>query len=179
MAKQIPTDLSIDLETLGTSVDSVILSVAMVTNTGDEFHIAINPTEQIAEGRKVNADTIMWWIGPGAGEPARGAMTQLMATRMFSAKDARTEIDKFLADVLKKNPRVRVWGNSPTFDCEMLSHFLGQKPWLFFNERDVRTARMAVGRTTYGTGHDALSDAKAQLADAMNFIALAEKEARK
>lgn len=174
MSKKAPavTDVSVDLETLATSTSAVILSIGIASNAGHKFHLALDVDEQIAMGRHVSASTFQWWLGDASGEDARVSYLALLAKRApSSVSTARSELLAFFAKLEKENPRYRIWGNGPSFDLEILGSFIGAKPWQFFQERDVRTARMLVkSRTAPAVAHDALADAEAQLEDIMRFV---------
>lgn len=164
MNKQI-THVSLDLETLATSTKAIVLSVGIATSCGREFHLFIDLHGQVDAGRELSIDTMMWWMQQS--DAARAV--QVGATR-HEVQVARQHLAEFFASLPSG---YLVWGNAPSFDCDILADFMGAKPWPFWAERDVRTARMAVGSTKADVAHDSLSDAKAQLVDVLKFVNLA------
>ncbi|WP_110641075.1 3'-5' exonuclease [Salinicola sp. CPA57] len=165
---------SIDLETLDTCNNAVILTIAIVTDQGDELVLSPNLNQQISDGRTVDAGTFRWWLGQS--ENARRSIIE--SEELPCAAVRRRVLEFFNQNKLRNAPSCYVWGNAPSFDCDILADFLSggafiddkpHKPWPSWVERDVRTARMIVGRTEPETAHDALSDAKAQLADVKKF----------
>jgi hypothetical protein len=130
-------DVMIDIETLGTTPGSVILSIAAVRfdmNTGevsDYITMVIDIQSCLDIGMEVDGDTLMWWMNldQGAREHLSGATVRI--------EDGLEALSRFLRDEDK------VWGNSARFDFGLLadaSTRLGfGLPWNFRNERDVRT----------------------------------------
>lgn len=152
------THAVVDLETFGLNKGSVILSVGIVAITNlelsTELHMHLNIPEQIAAGRTIDPDTVMWWFKQGA----EARLLQADASR-FTLRETQVVVRQFFDTV---NPRY-VWGNAPSFDLDMLGDYLGGKQWQFFQECDVRTLRRAFNENFDAvTGHDALSDAKAE-----------------
>jgi len=157
-------DISIDLETLGKSTSAIILAIGIADSNGIGFTVMPSVAEQLQEGRTLDDDTLLWWLGQS--DAARNA---LKGPRV-SLKSARMTITDFFSEAIEHYDEYRVWGNSPSFDCEILGSFLGSKPWPFYLERDVRTAREILeSRTKPTTPHSALSDAQAQLEDVLRY----------
>lgn len=158
--------ISIDLETLSTKTDAVILSIAIVCDNGRELEIHPDIDYQIKYmNRHVDGKTLSWWFG----QKEAALRNQADAVRL-DISDASFYTLNFLKENVVST--TLVWANSPSFDCDILASFLGHKPWMFNQERDVRTARMAVGRTEPEVAHSALSDARAQLQDVLRFMEL-------
>jgi hypothetical protein len=163
-----PIDISLDLETLATTPDAVILTIGIVDSLGGSLILAPSVEQQVAEGRRVEDDTLRWWWRQG---PDAHAALQRPVTS-FGA--ARVRIAAYFGDF--KAHDYRVWGNAPSFDCEILGHFLGEKPWPYYRERCVRTAREILGeRTQPRIAHCAISDAQAQLHDVRRYRQLAHR----
>jgi len=164
--------VSIDLETLDVLESAVILSIGIVVgdsqgNVSEKFHIFPNIQQQIAAGRTISGDTIMWWLGQD--EDAR---LEQMKSKRFGYKEA---IDETLLFLERHSDASLYLGNAPSFDCDMLANFLGTKPWKFYQERDVRTARMIIpekARAVPHLAHSALADAEAQYLDFVWFFKL-------
>lgn len=159
-------DLMIDVETMGTETDAALVAIGAVffdenKGTGAEFYRTINLATAVARGGTIDAATVIWWLGQD--DAARNAIR-------FNAY----HIDEVLADFVaffKKhgNNDTRVWGCSPTFDCEKVSSALKRSgiavPWKYFNERCYRTIRernKSVTLTERTGLHNALDDAKFQ-----------------
>jgi len=160
-------DISIDLETLGKGPDAVILAIGIADSYGVGFSITPSIAEQLAEGRTIEDDTLHWWFQQN--DAARGALVG----KLISVAKAREILHEHFRESAEAYGEFRVWGNSPSFDCEILGHFLGGKPWRYWQERDVRTAREILDdRTQPRVAHSALSDAEAQLADVKRYRAL-------
>lgn len=165
---------SIDLETLDTRTSAVILAIAIVTDLGDELVLHPSIDQQLRDGRTVDGPTFRWWLKQS--EDARRAIADASEQTCGMVRNSVTAF--FIDTAQRRADRYYVWGNAPSFDCDILADFLSggaflddkpRKPWPFWAERDVRTVRMAVGRTESKTAHDALSDAYAQLADVKKF----------
>lgn len=163
---------SIDLETLDVRTEAVILEIGIVI--GDEqgtvieqFRMYPDISEQLAEGRTISGSTVLWWM-----EQEEGARLPQVKAKRSSCESVRTELANFLAGHADINFML---GNAPGFDCDILASFLGIKPWPFWIERDVRTARMMVPsnkRHSNFQEHDALADAHAQYMDFVTFLSL-------
>lgn len=167
------TDVMIDLETLGTSSRAPILSIGAVLFSFDTpydepvkkhqtFYRRINWDSAI-EGRKVDADTIKWWLkqGPEAKE-------EILEDTDNAISDVLWELSDWL-------PRdIRPWGNGASFDISMLEDMYHQInysdiiPWKHWNVRDMRTlVWLAESMTSWsktdvafeGDKHNALHDA--------------------
>jgi hypothetical protein len=132
------SNLMIGLETLGTGVDSVILSIAAVEfclqtgKTGRCFYREIDLESSMGWGFKIDADTLKWWINQGDeakkifGDTGKVEVyTALAAFRDFSVNH------EFF------------WGNSARFDLGILNWAVERMSidvwWDFRNERDLRT----------------------------------------
>ena len=158
----------LDTETMGTGPHAAIVSLGAVffdERTGElgaEFYRAIHLATAVRRGATMEPGTVMFWLGQS--DAARNAIR-------FSAvdiKDALTDFNAFVTNNCNPN-ELRVWGNSPRFDCEKLHNALVScelpVPWKFYNERCYRTIRernQSVEQDTHDDLHNALSDAKHQ-----------------
>ena len=164
--------VSIDLETLDVKTTAVILEIGIVVgddkgNVLEQFRMYPDIQEQIDLGRSVSASTFMWWMEQP--EPTR-------LHQVNGKRHVREEvIDEYLKFMSGHAGMSRVLGNAPSFDCDILSDYIGTKLWDFWMERDVRTAREVIpksARYVNHAEHDALADAKAQYMDYISFLCM-------
>lgn len=164
--------LSIDLETLDTSLKAVVTEIGIVVgddqgNVIEKFRVYPDIQQQIDAGRTVSGSTILWWL-----KQSEEARANQYKARRISLESAREELLTFLS---RHSDCALYLGNAPSFDCNILGDFLGsdEKPWGFWQERDVRTARMVVpekDRAKSRVAHDALDDAEVQYLDFVSFL---------
>lgn len=129
----------IDLETLGTSSDSVFLSLAAVqfdpvtSDTGAICSANVSLESALAAGRTIDANTIRWWL----------EQKPEIMLRMFKDPEELQTVLKKLSDFAFNLELLMPWGNSARFDLGILEHAYLSKgliyPWAFRNERDYRT----------------------------------------
>lgn len=146
----------VDIETLSTAVNAVVLSVGAVEFdpfTGKierEFYREVRLDLQ--QARHISASTVQWWAKH---------LTTYSADNIFAKSDADKsmpievvcELGEFLnggveygvnrVDAYKK---IAVWSCDPDFDLAILSNLYGELnlpvPWKFWETRSVRTVRM-------------------------------------
>jgi hypothetical protein len=167
------SDVMIDLETLSTDKDAVILAIAAVYfdpltgDLGDSFYTNINLQSSINAGRAIDASTLIWWMQQEG--LARDAVFSLNHTQPKLSEALQKFSDFF------KNDSLKVWGNGAIFDISILETAFKRcklpLPWKFWNVRDVRTV-VDVGRLVgfdpktnmpfQGVKHNALDDSKHQ-----------------
>jgi len=153
----------LDLETLATGPDCVILSFGAVkfdpfddTAPMDKaLYFRLDVDEQIAMGRDVNDGTVEWWQRqPKAVQEAA-----------FGGDD-RTSMDEFTKQLNKFVVGCdRIWAQGPVFDIVILENLYRQLgkpcPWNYYSIRDSRTLLKALGDSRNAGKnelHDALAD---------------------
>jgi hypothetical protein len=159
-------DLMIDVECMGMGVNGALLAIGAVffdehTGLGAEFYRTINLATAVNRGGTLDPSTIMWWLGQD--DAARNAVR-------FNGHHVDEALADFVAFYKKHgNNDTRVWGCSPTFDCEKVSSALTRSglkaPWKYFNERCYRTVRernQSVVPDERTGLHNALDDCKFQ-----------------
>lgn len=136
------SDIMVDLETLGTNPNSVILSIGAVRFSRNErnekyennFYERISIDSCIEKKLDIDSTTMEWWklqkedVRYEALEnPDRKPLKQVL-----------TEFSKWFGSETNK-----IWGKGPSFDCSILANAYRkcdmEPPWKFWNERDVRT----------------------------------------
>jgi len=160
----------LDLETLGTDVNSVVLSIGCVvfdpfsSEKGNTFYSCINLNDSLKHGLTTSQSCIDWW-----SEQKPEAQQVL--------KDAK-ETSKLLPGVLKElsiwfteNNLKYLWGNSIAFDNVLLRNCYKtagmNPPFKYYNDLCYRTVKTLnpnipeLKRT--GTYHNALDDALHQV----------------
>lgn len=162
----------VDIETLGTRVDSPILQIAAVTvNDGKIWqkfnaHVDIRcqATGANAHGYNgavsVDVDTLKWWLE--RPEQLAKLVNHPMTTTLPQAiDDFRRFIDKH------GTKKSLFWAKSPSFDYGILTRannccrFYGGAPWDDFRRvRDIRTLddECLIGDWKENPTHDALED---------------------
>lgn len=156
-------EVMVDIETLSTANDAVILSIGackfdpMSGYIAERFHVGIDLESSLAFGRKISAGTLMWWLDPARDE-ARAAWLSL--TKL----DLATALDGFAMWFGTESKPV--WGNGSTFDNVILKDAYAAvgltAPWHFRHDRDYRTIkalRPQFDIPFHGVKHDALDDA--------------------
>lgn len=152
----------VDIETLGSKVGSVILSIGAVEFAPgyQEFYRRIELATAVLAGLSIDPNTVKWWTEQDA--EARHAAFFCKGGMYIS-----TALEDFTKFVDKDT---YLWAKGPDFDCVLLHaayEKLGMKiPWSYRNTRDVRTitALSGVKENRVGTDHNALDDAKNQAA---------------
>lgn len=171
-------DLMIDLETLGTTPGSIILSIGAcffdrnTSEIGEVFYTEINTQSCKDAGLTASADTIAWWERQSGD--AKALLERCRSSNSLSALETAKQ---FIEWVNKQSfgSFTSVWANDPTFDCKLLEALLAtcgeSTPWPFWQERSCRTAveiGLAMGINPKkeipftGIQHNALDDAKHQ-----------------
>lgn len=155
----------LDLETLGTAADAVILSIGAVKFNAKKindagFYSIVSVESNLALKRRVQEDTLAWWMKQS--DAARALFLQPGCTLQAALED--------LADWIG-NDDVTVWSNGASFDIPILEHAYVQTgltvPWKFWNTRCFRTVKSlplakSVPAPTPAIAHHALHDAIAQ-----------------
>lgn len=159
-------NIMLDLETLATTPDAVMLSIAATEfypfedlhtenpRTVESFSILIDLESQ--DNRAVSDDTVAWWA----------RQNQVVQDMMFSPDNRialSAGLDKLAKFVWQKD---RIWSQG-SFDINILEHAYRQygkpTPWNFWQIRDNRTIMdlMAIDLPT--ATHDPLEDCKRQV----------------
>ena len=163
-------NVMVDLETLGTSSNSVILSIGAVefdkTGLGREFYVVVDPQSCVDAGLKIDVPTVLWWMKQS--DEAREAFDQ----------PDRVSLECALARFGGWFPHnATLWGNGAAFDNVVLANaYLAvgtQRPWYYHTDRCYRTLKNLRpdigGPALEGVAHNALFDAKWQ---ALHAVAL-------
>ena len=157
--------IMVDIETLGTAVGSVILSIGAVRfdveskTIHDEFYVNIDPEPQKAAGMLIDKSTVQWW----KGQPKAAA---------FLKHDQRhpAEALQSFIDYVRKDTDEKIWCWGAAFDIPMIEKAINiilqdKAPWKYRNVMCTRTIanmfQAGISRAD-GTHHNALDDARNQ-----------------
>ena len=159
-------DIMLDIETLATSPDAVVLTFGAIKfdpfnpsiQMSDGIYFRINVDEQIDLGRRVDEGTVAWW-GTQSAEVREEALGE---TDRASLEDFTKALNKFVVGA------TRIWAQGPVFDIVILENLYRQigkpAPWQYYSIRDSRTLLKALGDDRKGGAllHNALADAVSQ-----------------
>jgi len=156
--------LMIDLETLGTRADAVILSIGAVKfdpNSdridSDAFYASVSIDSNTEAGRHIDEDTLLWWFNQS-----------VEAQKVFS--EPKVVLGAALDDLAAwiGHSDYQVWSNGADFDIPMLAHAYSTHglnvPWKFYNTNCYRTfKKLPFVKNAAKVGnpmkHNALNDA--------------------
>jgi len=163
----------LDLETLATDADAVIVSLGAVffdkENIGDKFYAILDLDDQIAKGRTKSEQTLDWWAKQS--DAVRAVFDQ-----------PRTKTPEVLENFTKwlGEEKVCIWGNGSDFDNAVLGscyeNFGIKRPWSYSNNRCFRTLKNICAfpkggiPPRGGTYHNALDDAVHQAVCAQLYL---------
>lgn len=134
-------DVMLDLETLSTRPESVILTIGAVKfdpwgqdiDTDHGLYYRVNVDDQIALNRHILESTVEWWNkqDEAVREEALGEHDRVSLEHMCSG------LNRFLVGV------ENIWCQGPAFDIVILENLYRQlskpTPWQFWQIRDSRT----------------------------------------
>jgi hypothetical protein len=134
-------DVMLDLETLSTRPESVILTIGAVkfdpwgddVDTEHGLYHRVNVDEQLTLDRHVQEETVQWWgkQPPEVFEEAMGESNRVGLETMCA------DLNRFLVGVNN------IWCQGPAFDIVILENLYRQlvkpTPWQFWQIRDSRT----------------------------------------
>lgn len=160
----------LDLETLGTSNNAVILSIGACrfnpydetpVTENDTIELFIDPESCTKAGMVIDPSTVLWWMHPERREAREYLLSPALVR--IPLKEALERFSAWMEYPLQ------VWGNGATFDNVILEsayRAVGMKPpWPFYKSRCYRTmAAMALKVPLWreGTHHSAKWDAVTQ-----------------
>jgi len=136
-------DYMIDIETLSTKPNSLILTVGIIKFNKDNditalekmesLYLRINKDSCEKLGMDINQNTVEWW-----SKQSKESKYEVFENKdRFDIKDALLKISSFLKG--HKN----IWAHSPNFDIIILENAYNMCgldiPWKFWDLRDTRT----------------------------------------
>lgn len=156
--------IMVDLETLGTAADAVIMSIGAVKFDIDSgalddngFFASVSVDSNLELKRRVQEDTLIWWMKQSSeAQQVFHVSKDTLRTALLNLSDWVGDGDFY------------VWSNGADFDLPMLAHAYTQcqieTPWKFWNSRCFRTYKnlpqaAGVTFTPSGIKHNALADA--------------------
>lgn len=180
----------VDIETLGTESNSVILQVAAVHFGKDRnglwkvfpeyYERNVTIERQVRDGRVVSTDTLLWWMDKVNFQARKDVFCR---ERHIDISTAVYDLDDFIGTYTDAMDEDCVWANSPTFDLAIVRHAMTsydiRTSWQYWQERDVRTIDYLNKTLELGvykvaqTAHNALDDARNQaqyVCDIMNIL---------
>jgi hypothetical protein len=153
--------LMLDIETLGTKSNSVVLNITAVAfdietgDTGATFNQNISIESSLLAGLKVDAGTLKFWL-----QQDKEALKHSLVEPQ-TLTDVLYEFSAFC------NKNYQVWGRSPRFDWGLVQNLYNNQnleiPWDFRKERDVRTLEalrpeIKANTTREGLEHTGIGD---------------------
>jgi len=134
------THATIDIETLGTTPDTVVLTIGGIKfdpmaddELHSQFYYKLDADEQIEMGRTVDEKTLEWW----ETQPEEIKAEALDPNDRFLVEETLKALNKWLVGVDK------IWCQGPVFDIGILENLYKQiglhHNWPFYIIRDSRT----------------------------------------
>jgi len=180
-------DVMVDIETLSTEKDAVVLSIGAVrfrmdsiddedslNEPGRCFYGRLDEWDQEAMGRDIDTSTMKWW--KKQDKEARAVFDE-------EAEPVATVLDNFTNFCVGAK---RMWGNGNTFDNviikDLYQDYGKEYPVNYWNDLDMRTLTYLWNFVTnweskgkrpdviMGTSHNALDDAKRQVVQSQRMI---------
>ncbi len=162
------TDISLDLETLGTAPGSVITQIGVCAfgpeGLGASANFYIDPQSCLDLGMTVSWSTIRWWLGQS--KEAREAMEGINRYNM-PLRAALHGLNVWIAENTVAD--FCIWGHGSCFDVVLLEDAYRRAyvevPWVYRRVRDLRTLLALapdVALASPRTEHVAMDDAIAQ-----------------
>ena len=135
----------VDLETLGNSHDTVVLTIGACkfdpfsnAEPIEKLHLKLDTTSQESMGRQVNDDTLAWW----GKQPAEIRREAFSPDDRVSIQDAHAVISEWAKDIST------IWCQGPSFDFPIIKHLFESNdlvvPWNWWRERDARTVQTLI-----------------------------------
>lgn len=147
----------IDIETFDTQRTAVVFQVGLVLF--DKDHVEhfnrtwnLNVDEQLANGRTMSASTIAFHMN-------------IPANAMQSLNGITVSVDvlrKQLDDIFAVHDVSAIWSKG-SFDFNIIEDLMGEKPWPFWAERELRTLMSECGVLKGDVKHTAIDDCRAQV----------------
>lgn len=165
-------NVMVDLETLGTGNNSVIISIGAVKFdvlsgvSEDTFYVVVDPSSCVVAGLEMDASTVVWW------------MSQTEDARAVFNDQTKVTLEEALQRFSAWYPEgAALWGNGASFDNTILANayrVVGKtQPWKFWDDRCFRTLKNllpAVQHERAGVHHNALDDAIFQAEHAVKIL---------
>jgi hypothetical protein len=156
----------LDIETLGTKADTVILTLGAVKfdpysrqDPHTPLYVKLDVDEQVAAGRTIDEGTLVWW----ELQPKEVFEDAMSDEDRISCKEFTKQLNRYLVGA------ERIWTQGPTFDIILLEHLYRSLeipvPWMYYSIRDTRTIMDmgdASAKKNNATAHNALADAYSQ-----------------
>lgn len=157
----------VDLETLSTKPNAVIVTIAAVkfkfdSDETEDFEVNINPTDSKSYGLDISLETLNWW------RKQKPEAVKAWQHSRISLKDA---LNQFV-DFCGTDKNTLFYSQGINFDYPILeSSFQAvemKEIWKYWNLRDTRTIYWLAGLDTknekrVGNYHNALSDCHNQI----------------
>jgi hypothetical protein len=163
------TDLMIDLETLSTAPNAVLLTLGAVAFTpGIEqytsFSLVFDLQEQSKQNRHIDPETILWWL-----KQSEEAKNNLIQNEKLKSQDVHHRLVEFMTKYLV--PKFRIWSYGASADIVWLKSYFKDFDlsdlWSYKQEYCMRTLCALIDpdsnlRVKPTVAHNALEDALAQ-----------------
>jgi hypothetical protein len=150
----------IDIETLDTENDAVVIQIGWVIFDGKEVLkracLDLSAGEQLAAGRTVSASTLQFWMNPQISAVAHDSL---------AASEGKTNVEQCLVDLqaaISVAEPYQIWAKG-SFDFNILENLYSwyglKAPWKFYQCRDLRTFMKECGVPKHDNiSHNALDD---------------------
>ncbi len=182
----------VDIETLSTAVNAVVLSIGAVEfdpitgEIGRKFYYELDLSEQ--KERHISSDTVQWWFKQSVDNPKSIDLllkenkwkngVEFVLTRL---KDFIWGYESFSADTNRKKgyEKIAVWSCDPDFDLAILANLYEEHnlsvPWKYSEPKSVRTVRMLsqlknIEIQKEEASHNALEDCIRQAKEISTYI---------
>ena len=157
--------IMIDLETMGISCISAIVSIGAVQfslngQVKDLYHVGVDLRSCVSVGMDLDSETVLWWL-----KQSKINQDRLLALQTISLQKAITGLFNSFNGLDKY--KTYLWSHGSNFDTVIIENAcrLVGIPiwWKYSNVRDTRTLFDVYNyKYTAKGGHDALEDARNQ-----------------
>lgn len=137
-------DIMVDLETLGTDIDSTIIQISAVCfniengEVRSVFNECVDISKNASYELKITGDTIKWWLTNN-----HNTLEKILNEGEDSSTNVLRNFSNWLSAMGNPYSEVHLWGNGILFDNAMIKHHMETNvikyPIHYRNDRDLRT----------------------------------------